>query len=109
MEHRVTLTANAARRIKALSTPDMPAAMLKISVDGGGCSGFQYRLDIVTKAEPDDIAIAYDGATALIDEISLPLIDGSIIDFVEDLIGSQFKILNPNAASSCGCGMSFSV
>jgi iron-sulfur cluster insertion protein len=109
MDHKVTLTANAARRIKALSPLNGPPAMLKISVDGGGCSGFQYRLDIVSEAGPDDIAIGYEGATALLDEISLPLIDGSIIDYVEDLIGSQFKILNPNAASSCGCGMSFSV
>jgi iron-sulfur cluster assembly accessory protein len=109
MEHKVTLTANAARRIKALRPDNGAPVMLKISVEGGGCSGFQYNLGLVTEATPDDIAITYDGATALLDEMSLPLIDGSIIDYVEDLIGAQFKILNPNAASSCGCGMSFSV
>ncbi len=105
----VSLTAGAAARLKALTAEEGRPVMLRVAVNGGGCSGFQYDLALVHAAEPEDVAIAYDGATALVDTISLPYLNGSIIDFVDELIGAQFKILNPNAKSSCGCGVSFSL
>ena len=83
--------------------------MLRVSVDGGGCSGFQYNFDLVEAAESDDHRIERDGAAALIDDVSLPFLKGSEIDFVDELVGAQFKIANPNARSSCGCGVSFSI
>jgi iron-sulfur cluster assembly accessory protein len=83
--------------------------MLRVAVDGGGCSGFQYRFDLVEAAEADDHRVERDGATALVDDISIALIQGSEIDFVEALAGSEFKVRNPNAKSSCGCGVSFSI
>ena len=83
--------------------------MLRDAVDGGGCSGFQYRLDLVEAAEPDDIRIERDGQAALVDPVSLPLLAGSEIRFVDELLGAQFKVLNPNAVASCGCGVSFTI
>jgi iron-sulfur cluster assembly accessory protein len=83
--------------------------MLRIAVDGGGCSGFQYRFDLVERAEPDDHRIERDGAAALVDDISVALLKGSEIDFIDALAGAEFKITNPNAKSSCGCGVSFSI
>jgi iron-sulfur cluster assembly accessory protein len=83
--------------------------MLRIAVDGGGCSGFQYSFDLVGEAEADDLRIEREGAVALVDPVSLPLLQGSVIDFVDELIGAQFKVMNPNAKSSCGCGVSFSI
>ena len=82
---------------------------LRVAVDGGGCSGFQYRLDLVQAAEADDIRISHDGQTALVDAVSLPFLKGSEIAWVDELAGAQFVIRNPNAASSCGCGVSFSI
>ncbi|HAV51704.1 MAG TPA: iron-sulfur cluster assembly accessory protein, partial [Brevundimonas sp.] len=75
----------------------------------GGCSGFQYRFDLVGSADDEDIRIRNDDHTALVDPVSLPFLSGSVIDFVDDLAGAQFVIRNPNAASSCGCGVSFSI
>ncbi len=109
MSHNITLTANAARHLNALSNEAGHPMMLRVLVEGGGCSGFQYKLDLVDHAEPDESEIRFDGAVALIDEVSAPLMAGSIIDYVEELVGSQFKILNPLATSSCGCGTSFSL
>lgn len=109
MTHKITLTASAAKRIKTLAQDAQKPLMLRIMVEGGGCSGFQYKLDMVAEKDAEFEEISYDGATALVDNVSLPLMDGSIIDYVEELIGSQFKIINPNATSSCGCGISFSV
>lgn len=83
--------------------------MLRVAVDGGGCSGFQYRFDLVAAAEADDIRIEADGQAALVDPVSLPFLKGSEIAFVDDLAGAQFVVRNPNAASSCGCGVSFSI
>ena len=83
--------------------------MLRVAVDGGGCSGFQYRFDLVEAAEADDLRIERDGAAALVDEVSLPLLKGSEIDFVDELAGAEFRVRNPNAKSSCGCGVSFSI
>jgi len=83
--------------------------MLRVSVESGGCTGFQYNFDLVREREDDDIAIEKEGVTVLIDETSHVLLQGSEIDFVDDLIGAAFKIKNPNAAETCGCGVSFSV
>lgn len=105
--HGVVLADSAAARLARLS--EGGPVMLRVAVDGGGCSGFQYRLDLVEAAEPDDLRIEAKGQTALIDPVSLPFLKGSEIAFVDDLSGAQFVIRNPNAASSCGCGVSFSI
>lgn len=105
----VVLTPSAARRIKTIAADEGRPLMLRVSVEGGGCSGFQYLFDLVEAAEPDDHRIERDGAAALVDDISLPFLQGSEIDFVDELVGAQFRIANPNAKSSCGCGVSFSV
>ena len=83
--------------------------MLRVAVDGGGCSGFQYRFELVEAAEADDIRIEAEGQAALVDPVSLPFLKGSEIAFIDDLAGAQFVVRNPNAASSCGCGVSFSI
>ena len=83
--------------------------MLRVAVDGGGCSGFQYRFDLVEVAQPDDLRVERDGATALVDDISLALLNGSEIDFADELAAAEFRVKNPNAKSSCGCGVSFSI
>lgn len=83
--------------------------MLRVSVEGGGCSGFQYKFDLVAARDPDDIVLEKAGATVLIDPVSLQYMAGSEIDFVDDLIGASFQIRNPNATASCGCGTSFSL
>ena len=105
----VTLSPTAARRLLDLSALEGRTVMLRVAVEGGGCSGFQYQFDLVQSAEPDDLKVERDGAAALVDAVSLELLAGSQIDFVEELAGSQFRIRNPNAKSSCGCGVSFSV
>ena len=105
----VTLSPAAASRLKARSADEGRPVMLRVAVDGGGCSGFQYSFDLVQASEADDIKVERDGATALVDPVSLPLLLGSEIDFVDELIGAQFKVKNPNAKSSCGCGVSFSI
>jgi iron-sulfur cluster insertion protein len=105
----VTLSSAAASRLKALSADEGRPVMLRVAVDGGGCSGFQYSFDLVHAPEADDLKVERDGATALVDPVSLPLLKGSEIDFVDELIGAQFKVKNPNAKSSCGCGVSFSI
>ena len=83
--------------------------MLRVAVDGGGCSGFQYRFDLVESAEADDLTIERDGAKALVDDVSVALLRGSEIDFVDEIAGAEFRVRNPNARSSCGCGISFSI
>ena len=105
----VTLSQSAAERIKALAESEGRPVMLRVAVDGGGCSGFQYQFDLVETPEPDDLKIERDGAAALVDVISLALLKGSEIDYVDELAGAQFRINNPNAKSSCGCGTSFSI
>jgi iron-sulfur cluster insertion protein len=107
--HGLTLSASAAARLRHLSEAKGTPLMLRVAVDGGGCSGFQYRFDLVGSADDDDIHIRNDDHTALVDPVSLPFLSGSVIDFVDDLAGAQFVIRNPNAASSCGCGVSFSI
>lgn len=105
----VTVTDNAYRRIAHVLKGEPEGAMLRVAVKGGGCSGFQYVFDIDRTRHPDDVTLSRDGATVLIDETSLGFLEGSTIDFVDDLIGQSFKITNPNASSSCGCGTSFAV
>jgi iron-sulfur cluster assembly accessory protein len=83
--------------------------MLRVAVDGGGCSGFQYQFDLVDAAEPDDLKVERDGAAAVVDVVSLALLKGSEIDYVDELAGAEFRVRNPNAKSSCGCGVSFSI
>ena len=109
MTKPVTLSETAAQRIRALSDAEGRPLMLRVAVEGGGCSGFQYQFDLVDAAEPDDLKIERDGAVALVDDISLALLGGSEIDFVDELVGASFRVRNPNARSSCGCGVSFSI
>ena len=104
----VSISESAARRLnKILKAED--GAALRISVKGGGCSGFQYAFDIENAKADDDIVIARDGATILVDPISLEYMKGSVVDFVDDLMGQAFKVRNPNAVATCGCGVSFTV
>ena len=105
----VTLSPSAAERLNALSLSEGQPVMLRVAVEGGGCSGFQYQLDLVHAAEIDDLKIELNGASALVDPVSLDLLKGSVIDLVDELAGAQFRVRNPNARSSCGCGVSFSV
>ena len=88
---------------------EAPGAVLRVAVDGGGCSGFQYAFTIVDGPAPDDLVLKRDGATVVIDPMSIDYMRGSEIDFVDDLIGQSFKIHNPNATASCGCGTSFAL
>jgi iron-sulfur cluster assembly accessory protein len=106
---KVELTDAAARRIAAIVAREAGKAGLRVSVEGGGCSGFSYRFDLVDHRNEDDVAIEKDGATVFIDELSLIYMGGSVIDFVDDLMGQSFQIKNPNAVASCGCGTSFSI
>jgi iron-sulfur cluster assembly accessory protein len=105
----LTLTERAARRIGLILTSEPPGSMLRVSVEGGGCSGFQYKFDFVGRKADDDLVLSRDGATVLVDPISVQYMAGAEIDFVDDLIGSSFKINNPVATASCGCGTSFSL
>jgi iron-sulfur cluster insertion protein len=105
----LTLSPAAARRITAIGAQEGRPMMLRVAVEGGGCSGFQYQFDLVDHANDDDLRIERDGAAALVDEMSLVLLKGSEIDFVDELAGAEFKVRNPNAKSSCGCGVSFSI
>jgi iron-sulfur cluster assembly accessory protein len=105
----VTVSAKAAKRIAEILKAESEPSMLRVAVTGGGCSGFQYNFTIDDTRMDDDLVIARDGATVLVDPMSLDFLKGAEIDFVDDLIGASFKIHNPNATSSCGCGTSFSV
>ena len=107
--HDLTLSAAAARRIRQIAEKEGKPLMLRVAVEGGGCSGFQYQFDLVEAGEPDDLKIERDGQAALVDDVSLPFLKGSEIDFVDELAGAEFKVRNPNAKSSCGCGVSFSI
>ncbi len=106
----VRLSDSAVRRIAKILSAEPAGTSLRVSVEGGGCSGFQYRYDIVQDSPAaDDIVLARDGATVLIDAVSLDYMSGSEIDFVDDLMGQSFQIKNPHAVAACGCGTSFSV
>jgi iron-sulfur cluster assembly accessory protein len=105
----VTVSERAARKIGEILGREPSGTMLRVSVQGGGCSGFQYKFDTERAKADDDIVIERSGATVLIDPISLNYMAGSEIDFVDDLIGSSFKVHNPKATASCGCGTSFAL
>ncbi|HEY1432726.1 MAG TPA: iron-sulfur cluster insertion protein ErpA [Stellaceae bacterium] len=109
-ERRVVLTENAARRIATLKTEENAGdAFLRIAVSGGGCSGFQYGLSFDDQRNEDDFLFERNGIGVIVDDVSLGLLNGAEVDFVEDMMGASFQIRNPNAASSCGCGNSFSI
>ena len=105
----VTITERAARRIGEILKAEPAGAMLRLSVMGGGCSGFQYKFDVESTKADDDQAIERNGVTMLVDSVSLQYLAGSEVDFVDDLIGASFKVNNPQAKASCGCGTSFSL
>ncbi len=109
-QQSVILTDAAARRIAKILSAEPSGTALRVSVEGGGCSGFQYRYDLVQETPGDeDIVLERDGALVLIDSVSLDYMSGSEIDFVDDLIGQSFQIKNPHATAGCGCGTSFSI
>ena len=105
----IELTERAARRINEIMAGEPAGSMLRISVNGGGCSGFSYAFDVDRTRNEDDVVVERDGAGVLVDSVSLQYMGGSRIDFVDDLIGQSFKIENPHATASCGCGTSFSL
>ncbi|MBA4772973.1 MAG: iron-sulfur cluster insertion protein ErpA [Sphingomonas sp.] len=105
----ISLTAAAAARVAAIAERQQKPAILRLSVDGGGCSGFQYRFGLADEVAADDLAVETDGVRLVVDSISLDLVRGAAVDFVETLGGTAFRVENPQAASGCGCGASFSV
>lgn len=105
----ITVSDSAAKRIAKILSSEPEKTALRVSVEGGGCSGFSYKYDLVDEQAEDDIVIEKFGAKVLIDSISVPYMDGSEIDFVDDLMGQSFQIRNPNATASCGCGTSFAI
>src|ERR1700716_1999776 len=108
-EASVTISERAARRLGEILKVEGDGAKLRISVEGGGCSGFQYKFDVERAQAEDDLVISREGAVVLVDPASVPFLAGCEIDFVDDLIGASFRVVNPNATASCGCGTSFSI
>jgi iron-sulfur cluster assembly accessory protein len=106
---KIDVTDAAFKRIAKILAADPGKTALRVAVEGGGCSGFSYKFDLVEGRNDDDIALEKDGATVLIDDMSVVYLGGSVIDFVDDLMGQSFQIKNPNAVASCGCGTSFSL
>ncbi|RVQ67878.1 iron-sulfur cluster insertion protein ErpA [Croceicoccus ponticola] len=109
MEQPINLSPSAAGRVAAIAAKQGRDAALRLAVEGGGCSGFQYRFDLVSEIEGDDVVVERDGVKLVVDPVSLDLVRGSTVDFVESLGGAAFKVENPNAAAGCGCGSSFSI
>ncbi|TLP49073.1 MULTISPECIES: iron-sulfur cluster insertion protein ErpA [Cohaesibacter] len=109
MSQTITVTDSAIRRIAFILSKEQEGSMLRISVSGGGCSGFQYNYDLVTQKEGDDLVIERDGAVVLIDPMTQQYMEGSEVDFVDDIMGQAFQIKNPLATASCGCGTSFAL
>lgn len=105
----IGLTPSAAARIAAIADKQGKPAILRLSVEGGGCSGFQYKFELAAGAETDDSVAETDGVQLVVDPVSLDLVRGASVDFVESLGGAAFRVTNPNAASGCGCGTSFAV
>ena len=105
----ITLSESAAERIKAILKKQPDMSYLRVSVEGGGCSGFSYKFDLDDTANDDDLVVSRNGVSVLVDEMSLEFMQGSEIDFSTELIGAAFKINNPNATAGCGCGTSFSI
>ena len=109
MAQTLTLTSAAAKRVAWIAQKQTKPAILRLSVEGGGCSGFQYKFDLAEGADSDDSVSETDGVKLVVDPISLDLVSGSIVDFVESLGGAAFRVENPNAAAGCGCGSSFGI
>ena len=109
MADALTLTPSAAKRVAWIAERQAKPAILRLSVEGGGCSGFQYKFDLAEAAEADDAVSETGGVRLVIDPVSLELVAGSTVDFVESLGGAAFKVENPNAAAGCGCGSSFGI
>ncbi|MEQ1712705.1 MAG: iron-sulfur cluster assembly accessory protein [Hyphomicrobium sp.] len=105
----VTVSESAGRRIAEIVAGEATNKLFRVAVEGGGCSGFQYKFDLVAAPDSDDLVIERAGGMVVIDPVSLQYMAGSVIDFVDDLIGASFKIKNPNAVASCGCGTSFTI
>ena len=105
----MTLSPAAAARVAAIAAKQGKPAVLRLSVEGGGCSGFQYKFGLADAPEADDLAVETDGVTLVVDPVSLDLVAGSVVDYVESLGGAAFKVENPQAASGCGCGSSFAI
>jgi len=105
----VELTPSAAARVAAIAAKQGKPAILRLSVDGGGCAGFQYKFGLADAVESDDSVAEQDGVRLVVDSVSLDLVRGSAVDFVENMGGASFQVTNPNAASGCGCGTSFSI
>lgn len=105
----LTLSPAAAARVAAIAAKQGQPAVLRLAVDGGGCSGFQYRFEMAQEAEADDIVSETDGVRLVVDPASLDLVAGCTVDFVESLGGSAFRVENPNASAGCGCGSSFAI
>ena len=109
MADTLTLTTTAAKRVASIAEKQSKPAILRLSVEGGGCSGFQYKFDLAEAAEGEDSVSETDGVKLVVDPISLDLVGGSVVDFVESLGGAAFRVENPNAAAGCGCGSSFGI
>ncbi|GAA0741942.1 iron-sulfur cluster insertion protein ErpA [Sphingomonas sp. ABOLD] len=105
----IALTPAAAARVAAIAAKQAKPAILRLSVEGGGCSGFQYRFDLAEGVEADDSVAEVDGVRLVVDSVSLDLVRGAQVDFIDNLGGAHFAVTNPNAASGCGCGTSFSI
>ncbi|MBK5265515.1 MAG: iron-sulfur cluster insertion protein ErpA [Alphaproteobacteria bacterium] len=105
----IILTPSAAARVATIAERQGKPAILRLAVEGGGCSGFQYRFGLADEIDSEDLMVELDGVKLVVDMVSLDLVRGSAVDYVEDMGGSAFKVTNPNAASGCGCGSSFSV
>lgn len=109
MADTLTLTDNAAKRVAWIADKQSRPAILRLSVEGGGCSGFQYKFDLADAADSDDTVSETGGVKLVVDPVSLDLVSGSVVDFVESLGGAAFRVENPNAAAGCGCGSSFGI
>lgn len=105
----LSLSANAAARVAAIAAKQAKPAILRLSVEGGGCSGFQYQFGLADATEPDDVVTETDGVRLVVDPVSLELVTGCVVDYVESLGGAAFRVENPNATAGCGCGSSFAV
>jgi iron-sulfur cluster insertion protein len=109
MSDTLTLTPSAAKRVAWIAERQAKPAILRLSVEGGGCSGFQYKFDLAAGPDADDLVSETEGVQLVVDPISLDLVSGSVVDFVESLGGAAFKVENPQAAAGCGCGSSFGI
>ena len=109
VNEQITLTENAAKRVAWIASRQHKPAILRLAVDGGGCAGFTYKFELADSTDAEDIIAETDGVQLVVDPVSLELVKGSAVDFVEDLGGAAFRVTNPNAQSGCGCGSSFSV